>query len=267
MENINAVVEDDAAELAGKYDLYESFFTSHFFRLWGQREQALGIPEAQSILLGNAQNFLDAAFGDVSGNVGRKFFLIEFKRTREGIAEEVKNKIHRKELFKKLQTDESCIALANRGHFAGFPSSEEVIIFEPYFQAALPIPKLIDGKSWCFSFNELFDRLNKSEEVVTDAEPNISGFVQGLGLTKIEFEKYILCMYEHLEPHITENSGSEVEWKIMFGVFDKKTGEVYGFVEDFPTLLNHLYKRFTAAAKLNNRRRQKGPGHSGGSGS
>lgn len=58
----------------------------------------------------------DKTVGDMFGNLGGKYFILEFKRTRDKYLDEFKKK-HRNKLIAQLQTNPKLGALSKKGHF------------------------------------------------------------------------------------------------------------------------------------------------------
>lgn len=253
----------DTAISQENFDLYESHLTSHFFRLWGAREGKAGISPDTS-LLGNAQNFFDSAVGDVAGKVGCQYFFIEFKRTRSGIAEEIKaaGKPHRHALYTHLLTDEPCRMLSYIGHFAAYQSDDNTIVFEQYLHSAAQRATKTDGKSAVLAYD--METIGRSK----DAGLNLPGYVwvfdrlydsltlapggpsQPLGWDKDEMQDYINCMYEHL---IKGEQVSKNGNRTMLGVYDPDTKEFTGFVSSLEHIVASLHAAFEKIAKLKNK--------------
>ncbi|HEX8613900.1 MAG TPA: hypothetical protein VF800_21700 [Telluria sp.] len=226
-------------------ELYESHFTCHFFRLWGRYEGATGDAEPafdDAVLMGNAQNFLDAAFGDVAGMVKNRYFLVEFKRRRKGIADEMASKEHRAALVELLDKDIACKALSLRGHFAGYPNAKLKLMFEPYYCA---------GKSPAIK-NKVMNFLDFHHKLTKDDSPR----AQALGWTSDDFYHYVACMYRHLEQgtDLDRNSAhstrtATIKGRVMLGTYDPKTKKFIGFVDNFDSLIRALKDRLDAARK------------------
>jgi len=204
-------------------------------------------------LLGNMQNPFDALFGDVVGENDGRFFIIEFKRTRDGFKAEIsKNgKEDRRNLYEHLREDKDCTDLAFVGHFGGYPTESNQLAFEPYAQCMLPdvsrreqlISALLSQQSrpveprrYKLDFASLYQNLTVSHSV-PPVLPN-GFFSSGLGLTKDQLEKYVACMYQHLE------SSEDKNGQAMLGRVDAATGKFSAVTKPIPELVQDLHKHF-----------------------
>ncbi|MCC7597912.1 hypothetical protein IGS61_10465 [Janthinobacterium sp. FW305-129] len=234
--------------------MYESHYTHHFFRLWGAREGAEGLAP-DTVLLGNSQNDFDAKFGDLAGQVGLRYFLVEFKTDRAGIAQEVgiTGKPHRHALYQHLRNDSNCELLASVGHFAGYPENG-LLVFEPYGHAVAqrqPRKDIVDGimlndKPWHaldyarkpLAFDAFYTLLNNIDGSLTTAPSGF--FSNGIGLPLKKFEEYIECMYQHLE-QVVDDKGT-----MLLGITHPGTGVFIYFKETVPQLITRLHSAFNA---------------------
>lgn len=234
--------------------MYESHYTHHFFRLWGAREGAKGITP-ETVLLGNSQNDFDAKFGDLAGQVGLRYFLVEFKTDRAGIAQEtgITGKPHRHALYQHLRTDSDCQLLASVGHFAGYPENG-LLAFEPYGHAVAQRQSrkdivdgvMLDNKPWHaldyartpLSFDGFYDALNDTDMTLSVTPSGF--FSNGLGLPLEKFEEYIACMYQHLETVVDDDG------HMLLGITHPGTGVFISFRTTVPQLIAMLHAAFNA---------------------
>lgn len=228
------------------HELYESYYTCHFFRLWGreeERNEKNAEVVAKNVILGNMQNFLDEAFGDVAGKVNERYFFIEFKRNREGISKETISKGHRKSLVTRLTDDLAAQTLANKGHFAGFPKMErhDALSFEPYFQATKPIAV----------GNVEYDLPQLYAHLTGKKGGGAAGGSEQLGWTGEDVKKYVKVMYVHLVEGEQVTNHAKPQIRAMLGVLDVTTGVFKGFVDNFDTLFDYLLRRIAAAEQAN----------------
>jgi len=197
--------------------MYESHFTHLFFRLWGIAESQTGSANPQVQLLGNSQNKFDALLGDVMGCANARYFIIEFKLARAGVAKELAAKKHRELLISHLEgtsaQDKYCLALSKAGHYAAYPE-DGALMFEHYFDAAKG-----NAQNTILSFDKFYNELN------TDGteDPDTKLFTTGIGWPKETFFDYVDCMYEHLDEWPSDDG------KIYLGIVDPKTAEVIVF--------------------------------------
>lgn len=238
--------------------MFESHFTHHFFRQWGAKEGAAGI-KPDALLLGNSQNEFDEKIGDLAGVVGCRFFLIEFKLSREGIAEEVKEKVkpHRYHLYQHLRRDQQCRQLAFVGHYAAYPDEANHLAFEPYAHAVAPrmaksailaIAIFNDEPSHELDFSRPSMPFDGFYSGVTSANENLSEvvpgfFSDGFGLPQAAFETYINCMYQHLEGGVSSTG------EAIVGMVNPKTKKFTAFRGTIEDLIEKLYAAFEALAK------------------
>jgi hypothetical protein len=237
--------------------MYESHYTHHFFRLWGAKEGAKGLTP-DTVLLGNSQNDFDAKFGDLAGKSGLRYFLVEFKADRAGIAQEagIKGKPHRHALYQHLRNDSDCEQLASVGHFAGYPK-DGLLAFEPYGHAVAPrqtpgnivnnvILKndpshALDYARDPIPFETFYDLLNTTDDTLSTLIPGF--YSEGIGLPLEKFEEYINCMYQHLEQVVDEDSN------ILLGITDPKSHTFIYFKDTVPELIARLHAAFNTLGK------------------
>ena len=248
--------------------MYESHYTHHFFRLWGVKEGKKGI-DPSALLLGNAQNSFDAKFGDVAAVVNQRFFLVEFKLDRAGIAAEVAadGKPHRFRLHQHLQKDHRCRQLSSLCHFAGYPETRNQLArgqltFERYVDAAeVPYePPPVLPKGQIFGSEPLADKgplvrfprrradfdnfhalLLDENRTLSRAHPGC--YETGLGLPGPAFIEYIACMYQHL------TAGQNAKGQAVVGVVDPRTNVFIAFGGTVEELIAVLFKTFRALHK------------------
>lgn len=234
--------------------MYESHYTHHFFRLWGAREGAQGI-NPDTVLLGNSQNDFDAKFGDLAGQAGLRYFLVEFKTDRAGIAQEVgvTGKPHRHALYQHLRNDSDCELLASVGHFAGY-AEDGLLAFEPYGHAVAPRQSrkdivegvLLKNKPWHaldyartpLTFDAFYNALNHADAGLSVTPPGF--FSNGIGLPLAKFEEYIACMYQHLTSVVNDDG------VMLLGVTHPGTGAFIYFRDTVPQLIARLHAAFNA---------------------
>ncbi len=192
---------------------YESHLVGQFLQLWGRRE---GVESMPATILNNAQNPFDHWFGDICGEVRHRYFLIEFKQTRDGFAEEAKpgsKKTDRTALYQHLRSDESCRKIARVGHFAAYQEDSGVLAFEPYAHSIAPLRSKmdivdevlngtqpwseLDYRAWTSSFTKLYDALHESDLTLYGESPPWL-FKTGLGIPVADLEQYVSCMYSHI---------------------------------------------------------------------
>jgi hypothetical protein len=238
--------------------MFESHLTHHFFRLWGIEEGRTGI-QTDTVLLGNSQNEFDHKLGDVAGKAGCRFFLIEFKRKRNGIAAEVSlsEKPHRHYLYWHLREDQTCRQLAFAAHFAAYPDAGKQLAFEPYAHAVAPLGGTrrkgfrqyltkgywheLDYPRIPSSFKEFYAKLTDPNSEMSAQNPGF--FLSGLGLPQDRFEEYIDCMYEHLQ------RGTDSKGNAVLGIFDPTKNEFIAFggsVEDLVKKMHAAFKWLAA---------------------
>lgn len=238
--------------------MFESHFTHHFFRQWGAKEGATGI-EPDALLLGNSQNEFDEKVGDLAGVVGCRFFLVEFKLSRAGIAEEVKKSVkrHRYHLYQHLRKDQNCRQLALAGHYAAYPDEANHLAFEPYAHAVAPRvaksyiaakamfddePKHeLDFSRPSISFDKFYGGVTNANEKLSDVNSGL--YADGWGLPQAAFEEYIYCMYQHLEEGVSSTG------EAIVGMFNPKTKKFTAFRGTIEGLIEKLYAAFEALAK------------------
>jgi len=237
--------------------MYESHYTHHFFRLWGAREGALSLTP-ETVLLGNSQNDFDAKFGDLAGKAGLRYFLVEFKADRAGIAQEVgsQGKPHRRALYQHLREDSDCQQLASVGHFAGYPE-DGLLAFEPYGHAVASRQTrpdivnnvLLKNDPWHaldyardpIPFDTFYDLLNTTDATLSTLAPGF--YSEGIGLPLAKFEEYIHCMYQHLE-QLKDDDGN-----ILLGITDPKNHTIIYFKDTVPDLIARLHAAFNSLRK------------------
>lgn len=240
--------------------MFESHFSHHFFRLWGVKEGASGM-NADTVLLGNAQNAFDAMFGDVAAMAGSRFFIVEFKLKRSGITTEVAGgtagKTHRYHLFDHLLQDERCREISQFGHFAAYPDASNRMTFEPYSRAVDPVTtrarikqlKLVayakqthpmERRSFVMQFDEFYGNLTKADDRFGLQHPEF--FLEGFGLPMPLFREYIACMYQHLGP------GSGDDGTAIVGATNPATKKFEAFAGTVHGLLTRLHQDFQRLA-------------------
>lgn len=238
--------------------MFESHFTHHFFRLWGVKEGEAGI-QPDALLLGNSQNEFDEQIGDVAGVAGCRFFIIEFKRDRKGIAEEVKEKVkpHRYHLYQHLRNDPDCRRLAFVGHYAAYPDCSNHVAFEPYAHAVAPrattadvVRKTIFGNESSheldfsrspLTFDEFYEGVTETDETMSQLTAGV--YRRGLGLPQCAFEEYIRCMYQHLQ-NVQGSDGDAIA-----GIVSPKTGKFIAFRGTVEDLVQNLYDAFAKLSR------------------
>jgi len=194
---------------------YESHLVGLFMQLWGRKE---GQELEPATILNNAQNPFDNWFGDITGEVRFRYFLIEFKTTREGFVKEVEAgsaKPHRTALYAHLREDEDCRKISKYGHFAAYEgTAPRLLVFEPYAHSAAALQSAssiatailkstglrheMDYRSWSMDFASFFDELHEeSLDLHNSNSPWL--FSKGLGVPEADLEQYVRCMYQHLQ--------------------------------------------------------------------
>jgi hypothetical protein len=234
--------------------MFESNYTCHFFRLWGYEEGKTGVP-LRDALLGNMQNDFDAKFGDVCGAVGTRFFIIEFKASRQGFQDEISpsGKIHRGYLYDHLRTDAFCRSIARQGHFGAYAETNHQLFFEPYAHCVADIKskaeiieEQLDGlakpwhelnyQAWVLDFSNFFTSVTERNSDLSESQ--LGFFTKGLGITSSHLAEYIECMYQHLEP-VIDDSG-----KSILGAYAPLTGKFIAFEGSTTELVNRLHDFF-----------------------
>lgn len=238
---------------------YESQLVGLFMQMWGRHE---GRGTEPASLLNNAQNPFDHLFGDICGEVRFRYFLMEFKASRSGFAEEVKPnsvKPHRTALYAHLKTDRKCRKIARFGHFAGYLSAEtDALAFEPYANSIATITIAgevasaclephyqwdeLDYRSWTINFNRLYDLLNTSDlTLFGQSSPWL--FASGLGVPEADLEEYVKCMYSHLQ-YIEQDDGV-----MLLGAINIVTGEFHAIKSTPFQMVADLKNKFDSLRK------------------
>jgi hypothetical protein len=214
---------------------YESHLVGLFMQLWGRQE---GVCSEPATLLNNAQNPFDHWFGDICGQVQYRYFLIEFKRSRDGFFDEVKvgsAKPHRTSFYQHLRTDEACRQISRIGHFAAYQADNDLLAFEPYAHSVVPkaskkdVVKSVlsssapycelDYQAWTFGFLRFYNELHESDlSLHHQSSPTLFG--KGLGIPELALEQYVSCMYSHVEDGTTDSG------LILLGAFNLSTGKL-----------------------------------------
>ena len=238
--------------------MYESHYVFQFARLWGAKEGALGI-SSDNVLLGNSQNPLDALLGDVVGKTGCRFFLIEFKRERAGLAAEVhatSGKPHRASLYQHLRDDHTCRMLARFGHFGAYADETGTLQFEPYAHGVAPVqshPEIVkkvlfgepmhelDARSFVAQFDKFYDDVTNPSTLPFAQDDKF--YANGLGLPEAAFKEYIECMFQHLEHGKSDGGQCGL---IVFDTETKKTRIVIESVEVLAANVHAYFKRLAA---------------------
>jgi len=216
-------------------DTYESHLVGRFMQIWGRLE---GVGSEPAVILNNAQNPFDNWFGDICGKVQFRYFLIEFKKTREGFLDEVRigsQKPNRTALYEHLKTDVDCRKIACFGHFAAYAhSNSDLLAFEPYLNSAAPVrskSQLVDyglnstgssselnHRTWALDFKRFYDALHEKDlSLYHNGAPWL--FSKGLGIPVADLEQYVSCMYSHLIYH------APTPGIMLLGAFNPSTGE------------------------------------------
>ena len=133
--------------------LFESSMVSSFIYMCGYEDHKAGRQRSDSVYLANQQNKFDQLFGDLFGDTGGRFFVIEFKREREDFQKEItgaKAKPMRVALYNELWKDpdhvisrvsNSTWALGRAGHFGAYREHDRLKI-EAYGRAVHPKPEV-----------------------------------------------------------------------------------------------------------------------------
>lgn len=241
---------------------YESQLVGLFLQLWGRAEGKEYNPAA---ILNNAQNPFDNWFGDICGQVNFRYFLIEFKADREGFLEEVQigsQKPHRTALYQKLELDPDCQQIANHGHFSAYSDEKlSLLAFETYANSAKPISATSETlgidfdankpeynlifKSQAINFREFYKNLHEEDLSLRNPDsPWI--FQKGLGIPEADLERYINCMYSHLE-YYEKDPGV-----LLLGAFDPCTNEFKAVALPPFQMMEALKEKFESITKKMN---------------
>ena len=235
-------------------DTYESHLVGRFMQAWGRLEGNGSEPAA---ILNNSQNPFDSWFGDICGEVQFRYFLIEFKKTREGFLEEVKfgsKKPHRTALYEHLKTDADCRKIARFGHFAAYAhTGSDLLAFEPYAHSAASVRTVsqlvddglnssgssseLDYRAWTLDFRRFYDALHEKDlSLHHNDAPWL--YSKGLGVPVADLEQYVSCMYSHLIYDDPTPSS------MLLGAFDPSTGEFKAVALSPFQMLNALKETF-----------------------
>lgn len=247
--------------------MYESNFVFHFARLWGYEEGRAG-RGFEARLIGNSQNRFDELIGDVAGQSGKRFFLIEFKRTRDGFLKEVEGshlKPHRRALYEHLKVDATCRKFARFGHWGGYADSDGNLFFEPYAHAMVPIdgraleahrkrlraeweagvrhvPHELDTRSSVICFNDFFGAATDRDIALWDQDKRLFG--EGLGIPKETLQWYVECMYQHLGG-VELSSGDAVLVAI-----NSETKAMTYVMDSIESLVRDVHSAFERSARI-----------------
>ena len=214
-------------------------------------------------LLGNMQNDFDNKFGDLCGQVGARFFIMEFKPAREAFKDEIslsaKGKLNRAALYDHLHDDSHCRRLSDVGHFGAYANENNQLVFEPY--ARCMVDKTdeelilrglllkedterheLNYASWASDFSTFYQDTNQANSDLSDYPAGY--FKVGLGLTKTHLQAYVECMYQHLQD--ADNDMGEVVLCAMHPV----TGEMVAFRDTLANLLTRLHQHFNESQSM-----------------
>jgi hypothetical protein len=188
-------------------DLYESNLVCHFFRHWGwlENEDKAPLPQPPAAMLGNMQNPFDSFFGDVGISSGGRFVLIEFKRSREGVAIECGNgngsKADRRALVTHLEKDVECHDLSRKAHLCAYLTPQEQLLFEPYYQAAQPVlgTAFYHLHRTDFFMAQLTTITLYEALTISDDKRTARGRGLQIGVSSEQLRDYVKCMYDHCE--------------------------------------------------------------------
>ncbi len=231
--------------------LYESHVAFEFARNWGRLECSQQLPKNKyAELLGNSQNPFDEIFGDLVGRAGVRYFIIEFKRVREGFAKEVSTnsdgKFDRIKLYDHLKSDQDCRELSRRGHYAAYLDFSKDIALEPYAFAAGQLDKSATYGKELPSIHEMDYRPDSMSELqffdeVCNRENSIDItnklYKSGIGLSEDRFFDYVECMYKHLKE---DSSGSGKNGIAIAAAIDAVSGKTRMTCERIEVLLIRL---------------------------
>jgi predicted transcriptional regulator YdeE len=254
--------------------MYESHYACHFFRLWGGKD--FGQPN-KAKLLGNMQNPFDGFFGDINGDVNKRYFIIEFKLERKGIWDEVKSKKekpHRNALFKKLFSNESSRMLSHVGHFAAYEEQKNLRL-EPYVDASIPEKKYaadqekilvkidnlkklntlpqgfrIVGRT--ISFDAFHSLITESDNSISSEFPNF--YKYGLGWTRQQLSQYVTEeMYGHLVQGKVKNNSktTDSDTEVLMLGMHNENGEFKAVIGNVEEIIEKLHMAFEEMAKTN----------------
>lgn len=227
--------------------MYESAFVGIFFRLWGNNETSEDL--RKNVLLCNAQNKFDATFGDVNAQINERYFIVEFKKTREGVAQEVRagGKDDRQELLANLLKQQSLRELSVLCHFAAYGESDTLFL-ETYMMACADecvIPNILESTPLTglahteligkISFLDFFNKITTKQNEIHE-----QSFVSGLGLSKADFKLYVQGMYLH-----KQGKGTLKE-RVLLGKRDR-FGNFHINVRDWEELILELEINLIAA--------------------
>lgn len=139
--------------------LFESSMVSSYIYMCGFEDAKRNRPRNENIYLANQQNKFDQLFGDLFGDTGGRFFLIEFKRERDDFEKEItgyKPKPMRVALYNSLWADpdqtigrvsNSTWALGRACHFGAYRENDR-LKFEAYGRAVHPSKYLDETNSF-----------------------------------------------------------------------------------------------------------------------
>ena len=219
--------------------MYESHIVCQFYREWGYLDglavAEAGIQDEPPIsILGNMQNKFDAFFGDTALTNFSRYQLIEFKQDAKGFQKEVMSGKHnRAVLFTHLQKDEQCRQLSYRGHVGGYVE-DNTLLFDPYYvlgaansehalKQDVPADLFHDFASYYRSWHT----------------PDSNGILQ-VGLSALDFFRYVHCMYQHLPK----------DSKGILLIYNEDKKQLVPFYGSIKSLIKQMIKAFKAAIEL-----------------
>lgn len=229
--------------------LYESTLVGAFNYLWGYSDAKSNRPSTPA-LISNAQNPIDSLLGDLIGNVGGRYFLIEFKQLRNGFFDEVHSasaKASRTALYAHIRHDPMCRELARTGHFAAWAAADN-LIFAPYAHTVgrgsfdNGYVHELDHPSYEIYFEAFYAKI-----CTTNLDPfymeNLV-YAHGLGISAAGMHKYLECILAAV-PRVVNPSA---EANALFGFWNPTNSGLVAVPTSFDGLLSTFaaYKRLAS---------------------
>lgn len=200
--------------------LFENQQLGNFNTLMGYFLGANGYRRPFSINVYQQTYEHDKTIGDVFGNLGGKYFIMEFKRNKAGYKDELK-KEHRNKLLKKLTEDFTLNTISEKGHFMchgetrqGTDKNEqdkEKQIYE-YIEYLITPYKYIDPNYSGINHNTI--------NGVEDFTLNIA-FQKGhpsIGMSYEEMEIYLKVLKDCVGNNKYETSGAVTSFSLETGI-------------------------------------------------
>lgn len=226
--------------------MHESNLLGAFVYAWGYRDGQSKRPSASLLL--TPQSFLDHLVGDLVGSSPEgRWFIVEFKRERVGIKQEITRKTARKNLMGMLWNDPKAAQLSAYGHFACW--LDEELALEQYVVAADDERfRRVDIKNFCFmgttiSFDRFYGLLTESDTTPFYERPD-DLFSEGSGLTGRGMARYLQAV---VGAHPASVNGTR-EVQVLLGRIPSNGGKTSLIPTSFGGLLD-AFSRMRALVK------------------